>query len=73
MTVPASNAVVIFMMTSHVCRAITMPGCRMHSTVICQTTPNLRKHSLIVALRQDSEASSGARPLEGGRLSQTAS
>ena len=27
MTVPASNAVVIFMVTSHVCRAITMPGC----------------------------------------------
>ena len=30
MTVPASNAVVIFMMASRVCRAITMPGCRMH-------------------------------------------
>jgi hypothetical protein len=36
--------------------------------------PNLRKYSLIVALRQDSsEASSGARPLEARRLSQTAS
>ena len=34
MTVPASNAVVIFIMASHVCRAITMAGCRMHSTAI---------------------------------------
>ena len=48
MTVPASNAVVIFMMASHVCRAITMPGCRMHSTAIARRRPNLRKYSLIV-------------------------
>src|SRR4051812_47828826 len=34
MTVPASNAVVIFVITSHVCRAITMAGCRVHSTAI---------------------------------------
>ena len=34
MTVPASNAVVIFMIASHVCRAITMAGCRVHSTAI---------------------------------------
>ena len=34
MTVPASNAVVIFIIASHVCRAITMAGCRVHSTAI---------------------------------------
>ena len=34
MTVPASNAVAIFIIASHVCRAITMAGCRVHSTAI---------------------------------------
>jgi hypothetical protein len=34
MTVPASNAVVIFIIASHVRRAITMAGCRVHSTAI---------------------------------------
>ena len=44
MTVPASNAVLIFTMASRVCRGITMPGCR--------TTPRT-KYLLLVALRQD--------------------
>ena len=60
MTVPASNAVVIFMMASHVCRGN-------HDARMSHA---FNRNSL----QQDSsEASSGARPLEARRLSQTAS